>query len=65
VYFEPCTKTVLAPFNQGAGFDYSAFKLGGTSAAPTLAKRDTDWHPPTDVRPVLLGIRSPLPLQCP
>src|SRR4029079_3130016 len=34
VYFEPFTQTVLATFNQGAGFDYGAFRLGGTSAAP-------------------------------
>lgn len=64
VYFEPSSKTVLAPFAQGAGFDFSAFKLGGTTDAPTLAKRGTDWTPPADLRPILLGIRETLPITC-
>lgn len=65
VYFEPSTATVLAPFNQGGGFDFSAFRLKGTSDAPTLEKRDaTDWRPPKDLRPVVLGIREPLPIVC-
>lgn len=64
VYFEPFTKTVLATFAQGAGFDYSAFKLTGSSLKPVLARRDTDWTPPKDVRPVLLGIRAPVPFTC-
>jgi hypothetical protein len=64
VYFEPSSKTVLAPFAQGAGFDFSAFKLEGTSAAPALTKRTSDWTPPSDLRPILLGIREPLPIQC-
>ena len=64
VYFEPSTKTVLAPFAQGAGFDFSAFKLEGTSAAPLLTKRTADWNPPSDLRPILLGIREPEPIVC-
>lgn len=64
VYFEPSTKTVLAPFAQGAGFDFSAFKLGGTETAPTLSQRTSDWTPPSDLRPILLGIREPLPISC-
>jgi hypothetical protein len=64
VYFEPTTKTVLAPFAQGAGFDFSAFKLEGTASAPVLTKRTTDFVPPSDLRPILLGIREPLPIQC-
>jgi hypothetical protein len=64
VYFEPSTKTVLAPFAQGAGFDYSAFKLEGTETAPALTKRTADWTPPSDLRPILLGIREPLPIVC-
>lgn len=64
VYFEPSTKTVLAPFAQGSGFDFSAFKLGGTETAPTLSQRSTDWTPPSDLRPILLGIREPLPITC-
>jgi hypothetical protein len=65
VYFEPTTRTVIAPFGQGAGFDYAAFHLGGTADAPVLTKRTTDWTPPTDVRPLLLGIREPVPIVCP
>jgi hypothetical protein len=64
VYFEPSTKTVLAPFAQGAGFDFSAFKLEGTPTAPVLTQRAADWNPPKDLRPVLLGIREPLPIVC-
>jgi hypothetical protein len=65
VYFEPYTKTVIAPFSQGAGYDYTAFRLGGTPSAPTLTARKADWAPPKDLRPILLGIRSPLPFPCP
>lgn len=64
VYFEPSSKTVLAPFAQGASFNFSAFKLEGTSAAPVLTKRTTDWAPPSDLRPILLGIREPEPIVC-
>lgn len=66
VYFEPTSSTALAPFNQGAGHDFSAFRLGGTAAAPTLTLRvKPDWDPPPDLRPVLLGIREPVPIVCP
>jgi hypothetical protein len=66
VYFEPSSNTVLAPFNQGTGFDFSAFRLGGTAEAPTLMLRTAaDWTPPADLRPVLLGIREPAPIVCP
>jgi hypothetical protein len=65
VYFEPTTKTVLAPFAQGPGFDLTAFYVRGPSNAPTLAKRTrADWNPPNDIRPTLLGIREPLPIVC-
>lgn len=64
VYFEPSSKTVLAPFAQGAGFDFSAFKLEGTETAPVLTKRTVDFNPPSDLRPILLGIREPLPVVC-
>lgn len=64
VYFEPSSRTVLAPFAQGAGYDFSAFKLEGTPAAPLLTKRSADWTPPADLRPILLGIREPLPIVC-
>lgn len=65
VYFDSATKTVLAPFNQGAGFDFGAYRLGGTPLAPTLQRRQApDWTPPTDLRPNLLGIREPLPIAC-
>lgn len=64
VYFEPSSKTVLAPFAQGDGFGFSAFRLEGTPAAPLLTKRTSDWTPPADLRPILLGIREPLPIAC-
>jgi len=65
VYFEPSSKTVLAPFAQGSGFDFSAFHLEGTPTAPVLTKRIApEWEPPADLRPVLLGIREPLPIVC-
>lgn len=65
VYFEPTSKTVLAPFAQGSGYDFSAFRLEGTAAAPQLVKRVAPgWIPPADLRPVLLGIREPLPVVC-
>jgi hypothetical protein len=66
VYFEPTTKTVLAPFSQGPSFDLTAFSLKGTALAPELVRRSApEWTPPADVRPTLLGIRLPLPVQCP
>lgn len=65
VYFEPATRTVIAPFGQGSGFDYSAFHLGGTPEAPTLTRRTADWAPPADVRPLLLAVREPVPIVCP
>lgn len=65
VYFEPTTKTVLAPFSQGPSFDLTAFRLGGTNEAPTLAPRVApEWAPPSDLRPILLGIREHLPAIC-
>jgi hypothetical protein len=64
VSFEPYTKTVLAPFTQGDGYEFTAFTLGGTAANPTLAPRQ-NWSPPADVRPLVLGIREPVPVQCP
>jgi hypothetical protein len=65
VYFEPTTKTVLAPFSQGPSFDLTAFSLKGTPIEPQLTRRSApDWTPPPDVRPTLLGIREPLPIAC-
>lgn len=65
VYYEPTTRTVIAPFNQGAGFAFTAYKLGGTPIAPTLTLREPpDWTPPDDLRPNLLGIKLPLPIVC-
>jgi hypothetical protein len=65
IYFEPTSKTVLVPFGQGSGHDFTAFRLGGTADTPTLTKRlAPDWSPPDDLRPVLLGIRQPVPLTC-
>jgi hypothetical protein len=65
VYFEPYTSTVLAPFTQGDGYEFSAFTLSGTAASPMLAPRTSDWNPPADVRPEVLAIRSPFPVKCP
>jgi hypothetical protein len=65
VYFEPTTKTVLAPFSQGPGFDLSAFSVSGPADAPTLTRRTTaDWNPPADLRPLFLGIREVIPVVC-
>jgi hypothetical protein len=65
VYFEPTSSTVFAPFNQGDGFDFSAYRVTAGSP-PTLAKRQApEWSPPTDLRPLLLEMRRPLPVQCP
>jgi hypothetical protein len=65
VYFEPFTSTVLAPFSQGSGFELTAFKLGGTSDAPTLDRRLADWSPPADLRPILVATRQPAAFVCP
>jgi hypothetical protein len=65
VYFEPYTSTVLAPFTQGDGFELTAFTLGGTEANPTLTPRQSGWTPPADVRPEVIAVRAPLPLNCP
>lgn len=66
VYFEPSSSTVLAPFNQGSGFTFTAYKLGGTKTAPTLTLREApEWTPPDDLRPNLLGIKVSLPIACP
>lgn len=63
VYYEPSSRTVFSPFNQGAGTSYSAYRLGGSKAEPTLSVR-TDWMAPGDLRPLLLEIRQPLPVRC-
>lgn len=66
LYFEPYTSTVLSPFTQGDGFVLDAFTLAGTPSNPTLTQRVApDWNPPADVRPEVLAIRKPLPLNCP
>jgi hypothetical protein len=66
VYFEPSSATVLAPFAQGKGFSFSAFRLGGTPNAPALIPRDgVDFIPPADLRPILLGVKEAVPIVCP
>lgn len=66
VYFEPTTASVLVPFGQGDNFDLSAFKLGGTRETPTLERRVAPgWDPPKELRPILLGVREPVPVACP
>jgi hypothetical protein len=65
VYFEPSTKTVLAPFGQGTSTDLGAYRVGGTKEAPTLARREADWQPPNDIRPIFLATKQPIPAVCP
>ena len=68
VQFEPYTNTVLAPFKSSAAFKISAYKLGGSAAAPTLTNRSTagTWNPPVDLEPNFVAVRPPIPfIQCP
>ena len=70
VYYDPASETVFAPFNQGGGATYSPFRISGDSLAGLNLKERTggptgDWNPPTDVRPILLGIHAPTAETCP
>lgn len=66
VYFEPTSKSALTPFSQGSAFELGAYRLGGSPDAPTLTKRTAvDWNPPSELRPILLGVREPFPIVCP
>jgi hypothetical protein len=66
VYFEPYTKTVLAPFSQGDNFALTAFTLSGTAAAPVLTQRQAPrWVPPPDLRPNFVGTKAPANDSCP
>jgi len=65
VVFEPSTKTVIAPFGQGTSFDLGAYRVGGPREAPTLTRRSSDWAPPTDIRPIFVATRQPVPAICP
>lgn len=66
VYFEPTSKSVLTPFSQGSGFELAAYRLSGTPEAPVLTKRTSpEWLPPPDLRPIVLGVREPIPVVCP
>jgi hypothetical protein len=65
VVFEPSTKTVLAPFGQGTTNDLGAYRVGGTKTAPTLVRREGDWQPPSDIRPIFLATKQPIPAVCP
>lgn len=67
VYYDHGSQTVFAPFNQGDGYTFSAFRVSGTSTAPQLKERTAagDWDPPADLRPVLLGIKDPATFACP
>jgi hypothetical protein len=66
VYYEPYSKTVLAPFSQGDNFALTAFTVGGTAAAPTLTQRQTPrWVPPPDLRPNFVATKTPVGNDCP
>lgn len=67
VYYDTASQTVFAPFNQGDNFTFSAFRVSGAADGVQLKKRDTatDWNPPADLRPILLGIRHPATIDCP
>lgn len=69
VYYDPASQTAFAPFNQGEGHTFSAFRVNGTSTSLQLRERvappEGDWGPPLDLRPVLLGIRDPATFNCP
>ncbi len=66
VYFEPYTKTVLAPFSQGEGYTLTAFSLaradGGIALTPRTAP---EWVPPATIRPLIVATREPTDFKCP
>jgi hypothetical protein len=61
LYFEPYTKTVLAPFSQGTSFTLTAFAVGRTGdGQPQLTQRSS-WQPPADLRPNFVATKTPVP----
>ena len=69
VFYDTASQTAFAPFNQGDGHTFSAFKVTVTAGAIQLKERSAppegDWEPPSDLRPILLGIRNPPTFDCP
>jgi hypothetical protein len=60
LYFEPYTKTVLAPFSQGASFTLTAFSVSTADGVPHLTQRSSPgWTPPGDLRPNFVATKSP------
>ncbi len=66
VYFDPASDTVFAPFNQGGGHTFSAYKVSVTAAneIQLTARVAPEWDPPANLRPLVLGIRNPKAYAC-
>lgn len=68
VYYDPASETAFAPFNQGDGKTFGAFKVNvGSNGVIELTERvagQGDWKPPADLRPILLGIHDPPSYTC-
>jgi hypothetical protein len=59
--WEPFTSTLLAPFNQGGGFEITAFKIDiDGSGVPHANKRLGDWAPPKDLGPQIVVTKIPI-----
>jgi hypothetical protein len=66
VFFEPHTRTLVAPFSSGNNHDILAYNLTGTNSSPKLTKRTAaQWSPPTDLNPNLVAVATPYPAECP
>jgi hypothetical protein len=66
VYWEPYTKTALAPYKQSINYAISAYTVGGTEKAPTLTFRGmSSWSPPVELQPNTLATKQPVDYTCP
>ncbi|MBV9950259.1 MAG: hypothetical protein JOZ69_25695 [Myxococcales bacterium] len=61
LYFEPYTRTVLAPFSQGASFTLTAFGVERTADGKPQLKQRGSWQPPSDLRPSFVATKTPVP----
>jgi hypothetical protein len=65
VFFEPYTRTLIAPFSSGNNHDILAYSLSGMPSSPKLNKRTAaQWSPPVDLDPKLVAVASPHPAEC-
>jgi hypothetical protein len=68
VAFEPYTRTVIRPFVDNSNPELTAYVLGGTKIAPTLAQRpqpNLPWAPPAALIPDIVMTRDPGTAACP